>query len=227
MKRLIILVFILTNSLAYANLNDDFLWAVSDQKIKKAEAALKKGADINAQNSDGNSALLIDIKKRGAARTLGDKGTTINMIKFLLSKKIDVNAANKNGEVPLYWAIMFADYEAVKLLVENNADVNATDRLKRSIFQTAIAKNDLELLKFLIDAGADINHQDSSGYSALMNVCIMKTTDFPANVEMAKFLIEKGANIKAKNMFEETALDLAKRNRNSEIVKLLEAAGAK
>ena len=46
------------------------------------------------------------------------------MVKELLNKKARVNVVNKNGETPLYQAILNADYEIVKLLVDRGADVN-------------------------------------------------------------------------------------------------------
>ncbi len=50
---------------------------------------------------------------------------------------------------------------------------------------------------------------------------------FAGSLDIIKFLIEKGADVNAKNEAGETALKIAKENKNEKIIKLLKENGAK
>ena len=120
------------NDLIQASFNGDIL------KVKKL---LEEGADINAKDEDGKSALQMassyghtDIVKllleAGADINAKDNdwGTALSnavmnekqqVVKLLLEKGADVNQPNKDGETPIIHAIYFGDVEIVKMLLEN------------------------------------------------------------------------------------------------------------
>jgi ankyrin repeat protein len=72
-----------------------------------------------------------------------------------------------------------------------------------------------------IGKGADVNAKTSTGWTPLMEAA--ETGD----VASAKLLLEKGADVNAKAGKKTTALRLAKQRKNDELVKTLQAAGAK
>lgn len=76
---------------------------------------LKKGADINAKNSDGESALYLAVKKQEGTLAL-----------WLLERGADANTRDQKGRLVLHLAAARNNPTLVKALMEKGADVNAT-----------------------------------------------------------------------------------------------------
>lgn len=74
---------------------------------------VKRGADVNARNSTGESPLIIAIRSR--------VGNTLEIIKFLVSNGADVNASSIFGKNALGTAAKHGDPEIVKYLLANGA----------------------------------------------------------------------------------------------------------
>ena len=176
---------------------------------------LDAGANVNAMY--GDTALY-------QAAENGD----MDAVRLLLDYGADVNLGR---ETPLIAALYGDEYSKdnramVQLLLDNGADVHrCTDTGLWSSTMLA-AVHHPECLPLLIEAGADINYvcrgiTDYYSYTALMWAAEDGVT------ESVKILLENGADIHAKNKNGRTALDLAMNNQHTEVVQLLQAAGAK
>ena len=99
------------------------------------------------------------------------------------------------------------------LILQNTAYSDLTDTLK----DLRLKANDTDEVKRLIESGADVNKKDSEGETPLMIAINYGRT------EAALILIEHNAdvNIVSSNRWQETALDIAIRRANSEIISLL------
>jgi hypothetical protein len=75
---------------------------------------LEKGADVNAKDNDGWTALMI----------AAEKGHS-EIVQLLLEKGADVNAKDNDGVTALMFAAANGHTEIVQLLLEKGADVNA------------------------------------------------------------------------------------------------------
>lgn len=71
--------------------------------------------DINARNSDGNTALALYVSRSG----------TEEILELLLQKGADVNSKDKKGDPVLIKAIEAENLSAIGLLLENGADADA------------------------------------------------------------------------------------------------------
>ena len=80
-----------------------------------ATLLLEKGADIEAQDDNNMTPLLI-------AAQCGD----VAMIKLLVEKRANVNAQDESDVTPTHHAANNGNTEMIKLLAENGANVNAT-----------------------------------------------------------------------------------------------------
>ena len=69
------------------------------------------GLNINSQDDDGNTALIVGSQDRE------------DIVKFLLSKNANVDIKNNNGDTALIVACRWGHEEAVQMLLEKNADV--------------------------------------------------------------------------------------------------------
>lgn len=90
-------------------------------------------------------------------------------MKFLLDKKADVNATDKNGLTPLHSAA-FAELhgeEIVELLVEKKANVNATDNKGRTPLHITAENGYKTVAKSLVNLGADVRIQNIYNYTPL------------------------------------------------------------
>lgn len=109
-------------------------------------------------------------KKYGAellthAAGLGDSG----LIRELVKKGCDVNAADKWGGTALHLAVENGEIEAVKTLIELGADVNARETDSGEAALHIAAKWKLkEMIELLVPRGADINAVCTDGWTPLM-----------------------------------------------------------
>jgi len=98
-------------------LNKMLLNAARLGKTKRVERLLKAGADVNAKENDGWTALM------HAAR----KGNT-ETCALLLEKDAKIDARSKNDRTALMIAAELGRTETCKLLLERNADIEAKDK---------------------------------------------------------------------------------------------------
>lgn len=174
------------------------------------KALLERGADVNARDDFGRTALIFAIQY----------GAHADIVKDLLKKGADTNATLADGRTPLMLSIDSPDI--VKALVEKGADINAKNRdTGESVLMTMVLADNPESVKSLLDRGASVNAKDDRGVTALM---------FAASnnkIVIAKLLLQKGADVNIKADNGETAFLMAKRSRFSKMMQLLKQAGAK
>ena len=197
---------------------------------KIMQLLLRVGADVNAQDEHGNTALIAvdhDVLKK---------------TKLLLGAGADVNAQNLNGDTALMRAVerLGIDYniynskgdyysdrilmdarERIKLLLKAKANVNATNNNgETALIKAAEVSKNPETVTLLLKAGADINAKDKHGYTALMKASWLGHT------EIVKLLLKAGADVNAKDIDGDTAIRIARRSGHADIVKILKASGA-
>lgn len=150
---------------------DTFLIAASRQgSLKIVKSLIGYGADVNAKNNDGRTALMLT--------------SNLEIAKLLIDSGADVNAKNNNGGTALTRAVYWDKLEVAKLLIDNGADVNAKDdEFGQTALTQAVNWDRLEIAKLLIDNGADT--KNSLTY-------LTSVTKW----EMVKLLIGNGADIK-------------------------------
>jgi len=140
---------------------------------------IEKGADVNATNAFGSTALMWSVTDLSKTRLLLDAGAS-------------VNTASKAGRTALLIAAMSdGSAEIARLLIAKGADVKATDAGNFTTLNAATVGNDTETIRLLIDAGVDVNTPGGPGITPLMNVALH------GNTSAVKMLLAKGANINA------------------------------
>src|SRR4029077_390634 len=92
-----------------------------------------------------------------------------DVVRSLLLKKADVNAAQVDGTTALHWAVRADDLETVDLLIKAGANVSAANREGVTPMRLAATNGNAAMLEKLIKAGADANASLSKfGDTALM-----------------------------------------------------------
>lgn len=90
-----------------------YVWRDNKERVEKLVA---HGADVNAQDADGDTAL------HGAAQT-----GNVEIIRLLLDKGASLNLKNKQGGTPLMWAAVYGNDDAARLLLSRGADAVLKD----------------------------------------------------------------------------------------------------
>ena len=143
-------------------------------------ALLKDGADVNAAQGDGMTALHwaarsgdVDLAQMLLYAGANVKATTrlgaytplmmaaeqghAAVIAALLAAGADVKAANATGTTPLMLAALSGDARAVTMLVENGAEVDAKEKsMQQTALMFAAGTNRVEAIAALLKAGADV-----------------------------------------------------------------------
>jgi ankyrin repeat protein len=82
----------------------------------------------------------------------------------------------------------------------------------------ACGMGNLDLVNTLIDHGADINARSPGGYTALMSAALN------GQLAVVERLLEKGVDVNQKDVSGRAAIDYAKAQKRSDVVKLLTKA---
>ena len=108
------------------------------QQPEIATLLLEKGANINARDGAGNTALMGVVFK-------GDKGLTA----LLIDKGASINLQNYSGATALIYAVSYGHHDIVRLLIEKGADQNAIDREGKTARDHAKDKQDTAMMELL------------------------------------------------------------------------------
>ena len=155
------------------------LAAARNADHQTAMALVREGADVDAVEGDGTSAL-------HWAAHFGDA----ELLRALLAAGADATAANRYGMTPLQIAAVGPDVAVIDALLAAGADVNAVLPQGETVLMTAARTGSADVLRALLARGADIEARDRfHGESAL----IWAATENHADA--IRVLAEHGADV--------------------------------
>ena len=187
----------------------DLIAAVRSTDIKAVEKRIAANPELlKAQDRAGSTPL-------HHAAGFG----SLAMMKLLLDKGADVNAANKRKSTPLFWGLY--NEAKVRLLIERGANLKARTTDGRSIvFQAASMGNAVPLLRLLLEKGGSPDGKTLTGVTPLMAAAGR------ANVEAVRILIDHKVDVNARNEAGGTALMMGAASGSSQVVRMLLENGA-
>jgi ankyrin len=202
----------------------------SDQAAVRA--LLKQGADVNATDADGTTALL-----------WASYRDDVETARLLLRAGANVNASNDLGATPIWTASLNGSTAMVRTLLEAGANPNLALLLGETPVMVAARSGNPEVVEQLLAKGANVNSRGARGQTALMWAVAQKHS------EVVKLLLAHGADVHARSEVwsqmmavpphgrpeynsmiphgSDTALMFAARGGDVTSAKLLVAAGAK
>ncbi len=155
--------------------------AASKGNTAEVERLLKHGADVNAQQADGATALQW-AAYRGDAK----------LAELLLKAGAKPDLPNHDGATPLWLAAARGDAAVVQALLNGGADANEQLPLGRRPLMLAARSGNVAAVHALLEHGADVNASEAErGTTALMQAADQ------GHADVLKELIQHGANVAA------------------------------
>ena len=184
---------------------------LGDKNKQVLLSAIHHGADVNATNSENESALLL-ASRRG----------NLDIIHALLSSGADPTIASVEGNTWLHYAVNGGcSIEVLTVIVGNGADVNATNNKNESALLLASQEGNLDTINILLESRADPNITSAEG-----NTWLHYAVDGRCSKEVFQAIIDHGADVNSRNKDNVTALMVACKKRNSDAINVLLNAGA-
>jgi ankyrin repeat protein len=149
--------------------NEQFIGAAAEGKIELVKTFLGRGADVNARDTNGVTALMM-------AANYGH----IDVVRLLLDKGADIGAKDHSGSTALMAAAVDGRAEVVKLLKARGA---------KDALIVAAMLGDRESVQRFIESGSDLNEKVGDGWTPLRGAAAR------GHVEVVKLLLDKGAEI--------------------------------
>jgi len=170
---------------------NEFIKAMKFDDVNTVKSLISQGINPNLVDLNGNPMLVLAIKDRSYK--------VIDVL--LVSKGMDVDLSNKQGETPLMMASINGDLPLVRTLVlKNKAQL---DHISWTPLHYACAKGHLDVAQFLSANGAKIDSLSFGGTTPLM-MAVQS-----GNELLVKLLLDKGANLQLRNAEGITAIDIA------------------
>jgi len=209
------------------------MYAVMTASEAVMRVLVEAGANVNASNPDGVTALHIASFDAGKTRLLIEAGANVNAatksgetpllvasarsgnvqaVTLLLSKGANASAKTITGLTALGGAAIFGDPALMRLLMANGAKPADTPDLARA----AAAGHCYECLRLALDSGASANGATQTRRSALQDAAGF------GHVDMVRMLVEKGADIQAADSRGYTALMRAALSYEPDAAKVVE-----
>ena len=182
--------------------------AAKEGNLETVKMLLGNGAEINATNSKGRTAL-------HNASMKGHKA----LVAYLLDHGADVNHADRYGMTSILLAVHFGFTEIAQLLIDRGADLQCR---RRGWAPIHLSHDQPEMTRCLLRNGADVNGIGKQDYTPLY---IAAFNDCP---EVVKVLLLYKPNLEITHIDENdrTALTVATERGKTEVVRLLLEAGA-
>ena len=184
-----------------------FITAIESRKTDIAVKMIKERKAFNA-TVKGES-IIVRAARAGA----------LDIVKFLVEGKSDINAVGKNGTTALLCAAGNGDIPMIKYLIKNGADPNAKDFERSCAIVYAAGNGSIEALNIFKDLGQSVSYKNWHNLTPLIAAAINKKFD------LVKYLISLNAELNGYyHVSEETrgnVLNFAVRERNFEVVKML------
>ena len=195
-------------------------FAIANNNLNLVQLLIDAGADINAEDNNGETPLFYACDN-------------LTIVQLLIDAGADIHKTTEDNINVLHLALFRRNLELIKLLVNSGADVNSPYYSTKEFsplfsileydfyFEYKNYDNDLEIIKILVNAGAKLDLVNKEhNWSALI-----AAARYGRDVEILEFLLKSGANPQVKDKNGWRALDYAIVRGDNKNVELLATEG--
>ena len=129
------------------------------------------GAKLDITDIDGRSILYIPIKFNYIEM--------LNVMVFFNNVNIGIplfDIRDKNGNIPLHYAIMHSNLYITKKIIEMGSDVNIQDKKGYNALHLAIIHKAIDIIDLILESNIKINTKTLEGETALHMACNIQNT---------------------------------------------------
>lgn len=190
--------------------------AVVGKEIDIVRELLNSGIDINAQDEQGRTAIMIATYANDA-----------EMVKVLIDEGADVDIQDDMLNNPFLYAGAEGYMDILKLMIAAGADPKITNRYGGVALIPASEHGYVEVVEELLtNTKTDVNHVNNLGWTALLEAIILND-GFVKQQQTIRLLIEYGADVNLADKDGVSPLQHAREKGFKEIEGILLEAGAK
>lgn len=181
------------------------------RSLSALEQMVKAGADINKKDSSGKTLLSYFIEAK-----------PLSYSKYLTEQGADVNAVEENGWTPVFRAAAGRDISLLEAMKNNGGNFTKQDLAGN--FPIYYAQNEEILLKLLDSAKYNLNAKNKKEENILGEIYLRAVSY--NYVSVIEKLLEVGVNPNYMS-YGDSALSIARDNRNESMIKYLNSKGIK
>ena len=196
-------------------MNSQLHKAAAADDVAAIGTLLSKGAEIDARDASGATALLV-----------ATHGNKVNAARALIEAGADVNAKDQISDSPYLYAGARGHLEILTMTLAQGADLRSTNRYGGTALSPAPERGHVETVRRLIDAGVAEDHVNRLGWTALLEAIILSDGG-PRHQQIVQALVDAGANVQLADGDGVTPLQHAVRRGHTETERILRAAGAR
>ena len=197
------------------HLDNQFITAAAKGDTETVVELLGKGANIDATDNQGNTAVMAATQKNN-----------VNMVKTLIEHGTDINIRNHNLDNVLLYAGAAGYLEIVQLAVQAGADTTLTNRYGGIAIIPASERGHVEVVEELVtNSDTNVNHINNLHWTALLEAVILGDGG-ERHQKIVQLLVDHGADVNIADKDGVTPLEHAKRRGYKEIQQILKEAGA-
>jgi ankyrin repeat protein len=191
------------------------LEAAARGDVEALKRLISAGASLESANAAGETPLLLAVKNNHlpAAALLIDTGSNIN-----------AQAANKDS--PWLLAGALGRTEMLRHMIPKGPDFSLRNRFGGNALIPACERAHVETVKLLLTTTIDVNHVNNLGWTCLLEIVILGDGG-ARHVEVAKLVLAAGADPNIADKDGVSPLAHARGKRQTEVARLIEAAGGR
>lgn len=196
-------------------MNEQLFKVVEGKEVDRVRDLLDKGVDINAQDTQGRTAIMI-----------ATYANDVEMVKVLIAEGADVDIQDNMLNNPFLYAGAEGYMEILKLMIAAGADPTITNRYGGVALIPASEHGYVEVVnELLTNTKTDVNHVNNLGWTALLEAIILNDGS-EKQQQTIRLLIEHGADVNLADKDGVTPLEHAREKGYKEIEEILLEAGA-
>ena len=183
--------------------------------LPRVQRLLAAGAAVDAQDAHGNSALLLATAANREA-----------VAQALIAAGAQVNLKNQRQDSAYLLAGAMGHEAILRMTLAAGADLRSVNRYGGTALIPACERGHVGTVRTLIAAGVDVNHVNALGWTCLLEVVILGQGGAPHQAIVRALIAEK-ADLNLPDRDGVSSLAHARAKGQTEIVRLLQAAGAR